>query len=260
MRVRSLRMPRGSHPSANTPAIPDLVHGQFEAARPRHAVVGDITYIRTWEGWSYPATVVDVFSRRVIGFSLAGHYASLSRRPTGVVAQRLRSGVRSAGASPSRTERCTRDTAVGCLLASGREALLSSHVCVLIRPPHRSLVLACLLACLGVPSWSGGPSVMAATTVPLVNPRRSEGRGDAAGTEAPVATPACDAMKAVGQWNTAWIRSINSTRPGPMSSWPSGMYRSGVVLAKEVESLSIAFDTSTPTCTRPARAATSRTP
>jgi transposase InsO family protein len=30
-------------------------------------------YIRTWEGWLYLGTVLDVFSRRVIGFSLAGH-------------------------------------------------------------------------------------------------------------------------------------------------------------------------------------------
>ncbi len=30
-------------------------------------------YIRTWEGWLYLATVIDVFSRRVIGFSLANH-------------------------------------------------------------------------------------------------------------------------------------------------------------------------------------------
>jgi len=34
---------------------------------------GDITYIRTWEGWLYLATVIDVGSRRVVGWSMADH-------------------------------------------------------------------------------------------------------------------------------------------------------------------------------------------
>jgi putative transposase len=35
--------------------------------------VGDISYLRTWEGWSYLATVIDLASRRVVGFALADH-------------------------------------------------------------------------------------------------------------------------------------------------------------------------------------------
>lgn len=35
--------------------------------------VGDITYIRTWEGWAYMATVIDLASRRVVGWAVAGH-------------------------------------------------------------------------------------------------------------------------------------------------------------------------------------------
>jgi transposase InsO family protein len=34
---------------------------------------GDITYIRTWEGWLYLATVIDIASRRVVGFAMADH-------------------------------------------------------------------------------------------------------------------------------------------------------------------------------------------
>ena len=49
------------------------MHGQFEAPAPDVLWVGDITYIRTWQGWLYLASVIDVFSRRVIGFSLADH-------------------------------------------------------------------------------------------------------------------------------------------------------------------------------------------
>jgi transposase InsO family protein len=70
---RPPRWIRTTTPEPTPPAIPDLVHGQFEAPAPNVLWVGDITYIRTWEGWLYLATVIDVFSRRVIGFALAGH-------------------------------------------------------------------------------------------------------------------------------------------------------------------------------------------
>ena len=35
--------------------------------------MGDITYVRTWAGWLYLATVIDCFSRQVIGWSMAEH-------------------------------------------------------------------------------------------------------------------------------------------------------------------------------------------
>lgn len=70
---RPPRWVRTTTPEPTPPAIPDLVHGQFEAPAPDVLWVGDITYIRTWQGWLYLATVIDVFSRRVIGFSLADH-------------------------------------------------------------------------------------------------------------------------------------------------------------------------------------------
>jgi putative transposase len=74
--LRGRRLPgwiRTTTPEPTPPAIPDRVHGQFDASAPDVLWVGDITYIRTWEGWLYLATVIDVFSRRVIGFSLASH-------------------------------------------------------------------------------------------------------------------------------------------------------------------------------------------
>ena len=54
-------------------AAPDLVARDFTADRPRHKLVGDITYVWTWEGWLYLATVIDCFSRQVIGWSMAEH-------------------------------------------------------------------------------------------------------------------------------------------------------------------------------------------
>ena len=41
---------------------PDLVARDFTAARPRHKLVGDITYVRTWAGWLYLATVIGTAS------------------------------------------------------------------------------------------------------------------------------------------------------------------------------------------------------
>lgn len=70
---RPPRWVRTTTPEPTPPAIPDLVHGHFTAPDPDVLWVGDITYIRTWEGWLYLATVIDVFSRRVIGWALADH-------------------------------------------------------------------------------------------------------------------------------------------------------------------------------------------
>ncbi len=53
--------------------LPDLVGGDFTATRPGVKLVGDITYIRTWEGWLYLATVLDCFSKKVAGYAMADH-------------------------------------------------------------------------------------------------------------------------------------------------------------------------------------------
>ena len=50
--------------------IPNLLQRQFTASRPNEAWVTDITYIRTWEGWLYLAVVLDLFSRRVVGWAV----------------------------------------------------------------------------------------------------------------------------------------------------------------------------------------------
>jgi putative transposase len=55
------------------PATPDLVGRDFTAAAPGTKLVGDITYIPTWEGWLYLATVIDCYSKKVIGWALADH-------------------------------------------------------------------------------------------------------------------------------------------------------------------------------------------
>jgi putative transposase len=51
----------------------DLVDRAFAADGRDRLWVADITYLRTWEGWLYLAAVQDVFSRRIVGWSMADH-------------------------------------------------------------------------------------------------------------------------------------------------------------------------------------------
>ncbi len=53
--------------------IPDAVKRDFTATQPGTKLVGDITYIPTWEGWVYLATVLDCFSKKVVGYAMADH-------------------------------------------------------------------------------------------------------------------------------------------------------------------------------------------
>lgn len=51
----------------------DLLARDFTADRPGVKLVGDISYVRTWAGWLYLATVIDCCTRQVIGWSMATH-------------------------------------------------------------------------------------------------------------------------------------------------------------------------------------------
>lgn len=62
-RTRHIPAPK---PSA---LIPNLLQRQFTVSRPNKAWVTDITYIRTWQGWLYLAVVMDLISRRIVGWT-----------------------------------------------------------------------------------------------------------------------------------------------------------------------------------------------
>ncbi|TFC41118.1 IS3 family transposase, partial [Cryobacterium sp. TMT1-21] len=51
----------------------DAVKREWDTGSLNQVWVGDITYLRTWEGWVYLATVIDAHSRRVIGWAIADH-------------------------------------------------------------------------------------------------------------------------------------------------------------------------------------------
>jgi putative transposase len=54
--------------------IPDLVLRDFTASAPGEKMVGDITYIPTWEGWVFLATVIDCYTKAVIGWAMGDNY------------------------------------------------------------------------------------------------------------------------------------------------------------------------------------------
>ena len=55
-------------------AAKDLIQRHFGPSEEiDRRYVGDITYIATWEGWAYLATVIDLASRRIVGWALADH-------------------------------------------------------------------------------------------------------------------------------------------------------------------------------------------
>lgn len=81
--------------AVETPAA-DLVRRDFTATAPNQLWVADITYVPTWAGFLYLAVVLDVFSRRIVGWAMATHLktelvldafnmALSQRRPHGVI-------------------------------------------------------------------------------------------------------------------------------------------------------------------------------
>lgn len=55
------------------PIAPNQLDRQFNVHQPNQVYVGDITYIHTQEGWLYLAVVIDLYSRQVVGWSMADH-------------------------------------------------------------------------------------------------------------------------------------------------------------------------------------------
>ena len=64
---------RTTIPAEDAPPLPDLIGRRFDPGQPDVAWVGDITYVPTGEGWLYLASVLDLGSRRLLGYSMADH-------------------------------------------------------------------------------------------------------------------------------------------------------------------------------------------
>ena len=83
MRVNGLRALHGYRTrrwSAGKPAvlIPNTVKRQLMVTRPNKACVKDIIYIRTWQGRLYLAVVMDLFSRKIVGWSTGPRFTARS--------------------------------------------------------------------------------------------------------------------------------------------------------------------------------------
>ena len=64
---------RTTVPGERPVPAPDLIGRAFSAAAPDQKWCGDITYVKTWTGWAYVATVIDLYSRRIVGYAVADH-------------------------------------------------------------------------------------------------------------------------------------------------------------------------------------------
>jgi putative transposase len=73
----------GSYGGKPSVVVDNTLDRQFDVAAPDSVWVTDITYIRTLEGFSYLAVVIDLYSRRVVGWSMQ------SRQTTDIVLQAL---------------------------------------------------------------------------------------------------------------------------------------------------------------------------
>ena len=69
----SKRFRRTTDSKHDRPVAPNVLGRNFEAGRPNQFWVTDITFIRTWEGWLYLAAILDLFSRRVVGWAMQLH-------------------------------------------------------------------------------------------------------------------------------------------------------------------------------------------
>ena len=69
---RPFRVTTQADPGAAA-VIPDLVNRDFTAQAPGIKFVSDITYIHTWQGFIYLVTVIDCYSKKVVGWSIADH-------------------------------------------------------------------------------------------------------------------------------------------------------------------------------------------
>ncbi len=69
--IRPRRPKRTTTPARSAPKLPDLVGRRFAPGRPDRAWVSDITYVRTGDGWLYLAVVLDLGSRRLLGYAMS---------------------------------------------------------------------------------------------------------------------------------------------------------------------------------------------
>lgn len=70
-KATTVRDPQARTSHIKNHMVDKLGRRDFRSCRPRAKLVGDITYLRTGEGWLYLATVIDLYSRQIVGWSMS---------------------------------------------------------------------------------------------------------------------------------------------------------------------------------------------
>ncbi|MDP9259163.1 MAG: IS3 family transposase [Actinomycetota bacterium] len=101
--------------------LPDLVERRFQASGPDELWVADFTYLRSWQGVVFLSFVIDVWSRRVVGWQFASNMRTgllldalrmaLSQRRAGADVELVHHSDRGSSTSPTTTPRCSPITA-----------------------------------------------------------------------------------------------------------------------------------------------------
>lgn len=73
---RKKKQPRTTNSQHSHPVAPNRLNREFHASRPNEKWLADITYIPTAEGWLYLAVVLDLFSRKIVGWAFAASLES----------------------------------------------------------------------------------------------------------------------------------------------------------------------------------------
>ena len=76
VRRRTPRKPQTTDSRHGYGVAPNVLNREFDVAQPNEAWVGDITYLWTQEGWLYLAVLLDLYSRKVVGWSLSSQIDS----------------------------------------------------------------------------------------------------------------------------------------------------------------------------------------
>ncbi len=97
MRLRGLKAKQARRFKSTTkrnrahPVAPNLLQRNFATKKPNEKWLTDITYISTWEGWLYLATVLDLYSRRIVGWAMSERMTDeLTLTALGMALQRRR--------------------------------------------------------------------------------------------------------------------------------------------------------------------------
>ena len=94
--IRPRRPKRTTTPARTAAKLPDLLRREFAPGAPDRAWCSDITYVRTGEGWLYLAVVLDVGSRRLLGYAMGDRIDTRLARSALDMAANTRAG-RTAG-------------------------------------------------------------------------------------------------------------------------------------------------------------------